>query len=799
MKEIKTFTREQLYIYKYRGSEKLSIALTDFEHTLNLPYACYKEQTFSGPYHSYAAPTCIFFTENVLKDDYDFSDNLEFLNVGSRGWVPEGNFLKIGFRLGAGTYEGWICADRFNNAPQDKKEILAQNFPQYFSDEPEFRRGFFNENLNEKIERIFTTNPQIERVMEDYYLSLEQKSYLLFGRTPEHVFNFGMCSFDVPDAVKEIAEENGGTIYVDAYNTYLREKGDITVRTVMCLNSINQPFDLQESWDYYVKKRPCKYYSEPRSQGFAPLNWYKYLKAVIETFEEAVKYTDEPTYKRGFFNEGNQNTLREEMKRKVIGSGHGWRIVCRNFKPVSWDRTRYKPGVIVVRLPNSRHNSFMCTPVVTEGVSGQPQLTFDDPAKAQEYCDKLNRISNIRHWEITKTRNNYECYKIPLGSGMEAWLATSNFPPQGSPEWKHLCDLFPDYFKNFTRGFFTESVDEDLVNTFKQILTDTNGLSEDEKAENIFKRNIADITFYNCTILFINHFLEEYEYDVSSAKRFLNNSTESFVKKFRENKKSEHILNLCQKLIEKSPERKNLTLPEYTELNGMRTIFRDYVRRCEHRGYSVFYCDGAGSDFILNDSTEIGMNLTGHGKFEINEIGTLWQDYINLMDYIDSISKIKTTRGFFEESLADGNPSNNEITEIINNDILSDDEVCEKLFGGRNQDYILNACYHHCAWYKGRAPDGTSTPNCDRLGVTCPFIISNFSEPTLNIRESYQAYVEGKEFNGESRWSRAHANEWWADIVRLYTFWEEHDAEEFTGPTNHLTRGFFDECVNKEE
>ena len=599
MKQIKTFTREQLYIYKSTSGEKLSISLLHYEWP-NLPLAECKMGTFSGPTSDYRAPTCIFFTEDVLDADH-FGFN--FFNLALRPWVPEGEFLKIGFKYGNREYEGWICLGKFNNAPQDAKDILAQNFPQYFSDEPEFRRGFFNENLNEKIDTNWVTNAQIERIMEDNTLSLDDKAHLLFDRTPEHVFDFGMCSYDVPDAVKEIADENGGTIYVDAYNTYLREKGDITVRTVMCLNSVNQPFDLQESWDYYVKQRPCKYESGyRRSSGYSPINWYKYLKAVIETFEDAVKYTNEPNYKRGFFNE----QLKEEMEKKVIGSGHGWRIVCRNFQPVSWDRNRYKPGVIVVRLPNSRHSYFMCTPVVTEGVSGQPQLTFDDPAKAQEYCDKLNRISNIRHWEITKTRGNYECYKIPLGGGMEAWLATSNFPSQGSPEWKHLCDLFPDYFKNVTRGFF-------------------------------------------------------------------------------------------------------------------------------------------------------------------------------------------------EESLADGNPSNNEITEIINNDILSDDEVCEKLFGGRNQDYILNACYHHCAYYKGHAPDGAFTPNCYELGVTCPFIISNFSEPTLNIRESYQAYVEGKEFNGESRWSRAAAKDWWADIVKLYTFWEEHDPENFTGPTNHPVRGFFDECLNKEE
>ena len=186
------------------------------------------------------------------------------------------------------------------------------------------------------------------------------------------------------------------------------------------------------------------------------------------------------------------------MEVKTIGSGHGWRIVCREFQTVSWDRTRYKPGVIVVRLPNSRHDYFMCTAVVTEGVSGQPQLTFDDPAKAQEYCDRLNRVSNLRHWEITKTRGTYECYKIPLNSNQDAWLAKSNFPPEGSEEWKHLCDLYPDYFKSVSRGFFNEDLDSKRleepipsVSEVERIMFSTD--SEENKCQKLFNVSLEDL------------------------------------------------------------------------------------------------------------------------------------------------------------------------------------------------------------------------------------------------------------------------------------------------------------------
>ena len=473
---------------------------------------------------------------------------------------------------------------------------------------PTLTRGFFNENLNEKIDRIWNTNAQIEQVMEDDELSLDEKSQILFKRTPEHVFDFGMCSYRVQEPVRKIAQENNGTTSVDAHSTYLPAKAaDVDVCTVMCLGDTSEPFNLQESWDWYVKQRPSKYRGGmTRSHSMSPINWYKYLKAVIEAFEDAANYTDTPPLKRGFFDESNQNNLREEMEKKVIGSGHGWRVVCRKFSPVSWDRTRYKSGTVVVRLPHPGREYFMCTSVVTAGISGQPQLTFDDPAKAQEYCDKLNRISSTYRFEVSKTRADYECYKIPLRDGTEAWLATSNFPPQGSPKWKYLCDLFPDYFKNITRGFF-------------------------------------------------------------------------------------------------------------------------------------------------------------------------------------------------DESLTDGNPSDDEITEIIKNDNLSDDEVCEKLFGGRNQEYILKACHSHCSWFVSEAPDGAWTPQCHSLGVTCPFIINNFSERPLTIRESYQAYVENEEINGARRWKASEATDWWKSIVELYTFWEKHDPENFPGPVNHSRRGFFDEALEKEE
>lgn len=769
MKQIETFSREQLYIYKLRGRDKLSIILSDFEYCFNFPTAYYRDRTYSGPGNDYRAPTCIFFTENVLKDDFLLL-SVDFVNVRNSFWVPEGAFLKIGFRLGDKTYEGWICLDRFENVPQNKKEILAQNYPQYFSDESEFKRGFFNENLNEKIDRFWNSDSQIERIMEDDTLSLDDKAHLLFDRTPEHVFNFGSCSFTVSDAVEKIAEENGGTTYVDARATYLPAKGSVDVATVMCLRNMSEPFNLQQSWDYYVKQRPAEYRDARRSYGFRPREWYNYLKAVIETFEEAVKYTEAPSYKRGFFNEENQNTLKEEMEKKVIGSGHGWRIVCRDFKSVSWDRTRYKPGVVVVRLPNSRHNFFMCTPVVTEGVSGQPQLTFDDPAKAQEYCDKLNRISNARHWEITKTRNNYECYKIPLASGGEAWLATSNFPSQGSPKWKELCDLFPEYFKNVTRGFFTESIDTNFTEDEVEAIM-TSDMDGEEKSQKLFNRPeeyvthvqflCLNTTSHNITYLKEHNYLtqEALDLDLSELHDRLNRIADGA---------SRNAGN----------ENRGGTLTDPNCLT-VKTVF--------WYGGFIDSLDKSWEHYV--DNKRKGYYWYKYIKHCINEI-----EKSGLIQ-----ASVPVKRGFFDESLADGNPSVSEIEAIVNNETLSNDKVCEKLFGGRNHDYILNACYHHCARYKAQAPDGKSTPSCDRLSVTCPFIINNFSEPVLNIRESYQAYVEGKAFNGETRWRRASAYEWWEDIVKLYTFWEQHDPENFTGPTNHVVRGFFNEGLKKEE
>ena len=141
----------------------------------------------------------------------------------------------------------------------------------------------------------------------------------------------------------------------------------------------------------------------------------------------------------------------------------------------------------------------MCTPVVTEGISGQPQLTFDDPAKAQEYCNRINRISSTYRFEISKTRNDYECYKIPLGDGTEAWLATSNFPPQGSPKWKYLCDLFPDYFSNPVRGFFNESLSDGNPSDDEiTAIVNNDILSDDDVCEKLFGGRNQDYILKAC-------------------------------------------------------------------------------------------------------------------------------------------------------------------------------------------------------------------------------------------------------------------------------------------------------------
>ena len=177
------------------------------------------------------------------------------------------------------------------------------------------------------------------------------------------------------------------------------------------------------------------------------------------------------------------------MQKRLIGSGHGWRIVAPQFSRFSWStRDLYHTGTVIVRMPNSRHDDFQWSLVATDGIAGSPQLTFDDPAMAQQFIDDhvKPRYPDL-NFRLSKTRGYYNCYKIPI-EGTEAWLCDSNFPQEGTEAWNKLANLYPDYFEGNT-GFFTEDLNEDIeVGNIKLKIGDTFVTNTEEVREHLFGR-----------------------------------------------------------------------------------------------------------------------------------------------------------------------------------------------------------------------------------------------------------------------------------------------------------------------
>lgn len=62
------------------------------------------------------------------------------------------------------------------------------------------------------------------------------------------------------------------------------------------------------------------------------------------------------------------------LERKVIRPGEGARITFQEYVG-GW--RGYRSRTLIVRTPNSRSDTFRVADVVTEGIQGQPQLTFD--------------------------------------------------------------------------------------------------------------------------------------------------------------------------------------------------------------------------------------------------------------------------------------------------------------------------------------------------------------------------------------------------------------------------------------
>lgn len=177
------------------------------------------------------------------------------------------------------------------------------------------------------------------------------------------------------------------------------------------------------------------------------------------------------------------------LEKKLIRPGEGARITTQVFRG-GW--RGYQGHTLVVRLPNSRSNTFRVADVVTQGIQGQPQLTFDSREAAIAWKESHPDYAD---WTVGRVNNEYMCIKIPLEDGSEAWLAESNFPEQGSEEWSRLVRLYPDYFRTGP-GFFLESINRNFTNDQEIINIMTSSMSEEEKCRRLFDRDLERVLTY---------------------------------------------------------------------------------------------------------------------------------------------------------------------------------------------------------------------------------------------------------------------------------------------------------------
>ena len=95
----------------------------------------------------------------------------------------------------------------------------------------------------------------------------------------------------------------------------------------------------------------------------------------------------------------------------------------------------------------------------------------------------------------------------------------------------------------------------------------------------------------------------------------------------------------------------------------------------------------------------------------------------------------------FFESLTVNSFTAEEIDDIVHSSITPG-VVCERLFEGRDQEYIWKCCIEPYKNTQGRrAADGEYMSGCNNCGVGSLFVKDSFSEKPLTIIESYEYYV----------------------------------------------------------
>lgn len=122
------------------------------------------------------------------------------------------------------------------------------------------------------------------------------------------------------------------------------------------------------------------------------------------------------------------------IKRKTLTRGNGFRIVDSRYSP--YGAFLFKTGTVVVRPPSLRSKTFRYSLVATEGIQGQPQLTFDSYDAAKNWLDSHadEFPINYPHMHVGNIRGSYDCVLVPLADGSEGWLSKTMLPDEGSEE-----------------------------------------------------------------------------------------------------------------------------------------------------------------------------------------------------------------------------------------------------------------------------------------------------------------------------------------------------------------------------
>lgn len=399
--------------------------------------------------------------------------------------------------------------------------------------------------------------------------------------------------------------------------------------------------------------------------------------------------------------------------------------------------------------------------------------------------------------------------KVPVlykGEKHWAWVSKAKLENLSREDLEKLEEIISQ--TKFKRGFFEESVlkednsfDElkelfnNDMNRFSEVIKDYLRLPNRDACEKIFNRTAEQMTCYNCLLIFVrwagyywfdNDNFEAFKGLVNNDSRFnWRRSLKYYVDNVYEYQLNSKILKLLKHIANDD----NVTDSDVKE-------FHDVIENLENltaevtSSYSPFYC-GDGSDFYIR--TDVAISLKYNPK--------KWIDYINLINYLDSLTESSLRRGFFAEDLSSRKidkeiPSEEEIIRVMKSD-KTEEQKCQELFGVNlldlqrlnKKNYESEECpldEHYQGTYR-------EVRGSDDIGYWSLFINSSYGEPEMNLTQSYYHYCFCAYWpEGDEHWyNRGHnckCTAWWAHMEATIEWWAEQGDN-----IRKTVRGFFDD------